>query len=161
MMMWDNPSSVQMINGEGSLRGAVQVFLLIPSVHIPSAPSVYTNDDGEASLRGAVLVFLSKPSVHIPSAPSVYVNDDGEWSHALLASVDPQVHGLVTTLVSREAWNLMTLDKYDIHILHVLKEGDDAFSRIRVALDSLGRQKPTPDSGSTRQHQLTSTSPEL
>ncbi|KAM7469480.1 hypothetical protein LguiA_007663 [Lonicera macranthoides] len=42
-----------------------------------------------------------------------------------------------------------------------LKEGEDAFLRIGVALDSLGRQKPTPDSGSTRQHQLTSTSPKL
>ncbi|KAM7469487.1 hypothetical protein LguiA_007670 [Lonicera macranthoides] len=45
--------------------------------------------------------------------------------------------------------------------LSSVKEGDDAFSRIGVALDSLGRQKPTPDSGSTRQHRLTSTSPEL
>ncbi|KAM7473898.1 hypothetical protein LguiB_021141 [Lonicera macranthoides] len=42
-----------------------------------------------------------------------------------------------------------------------VKEGEDAFSRIEVALDSLGRQKPIPDSGSTPRHQLTSTSPEL
>lgn len=41
-----------------------------------------------------------------------------------------------------------------------MKEGEDAFSRIGVALDSLGWQKPTPDSGSTRQHQLTNTSSE-
>ncbi|KAM7473870.1 hypothetical protein LguiB_021113 [Lonicera macranthoides] len=45
--------------------------------------------------------------------------------------------------------------------LRQLKEGEDAFLRIGVALDSLGRQKPTPNSGSTRQHQFTSASPKL
>ncbi|KAM7461050.1 hypothetical protein LguiA_029171 [Lonicera macranthoides] len=79
-MVWVKPPLAQMINGEGSLRGAVHVFLSIPSVDVPSTPSVYTNDDGEANLQGAVLVFLSTPSVHIPSVPSVYVNDDGEAS---------------------------------------------------------------------------------
>ncbi|KAM7515804.1 hypothetical protein LguiA_005387 [Lonicera macranthoides] len=59
---------------------AVRVFLSIPSVDVPSAPSICVNNDGEASLQGAVQVFLSTPSVHISSAPSVYVNDDGKAS---------------------------------------------------------------------------------
>ncbi|KAM7473884.1 hypothetical protein LguiB_021127 [Lonicera macranthoides] len=50
---------------------------------------------------------------------------------------------------------------FTLLVFSSVKEGEDTFSRIGVALDSLGRQKPTPDSGSTRQHQLTSTSPEL
>ncbi|KAM7507016.1 hypothetical protein LguiA_017469 [Lonicera macranthoides] len=173
--------SVRMMNGEASCSGllvdtlsrlyasddgeAVWVFLSIPSVDVPLAPSICVNNDGEASLQGAVRVFLSTPSVHISSAPSVVqpgyfgilrrwynnvgkghrkwvvdvgknwdnvleivrwsywvsslvafdwvwiwielvwfsslVLGQGEWSHALLASVDPQVHGLVTTLVPR------------------------------------------------------------
>ncbi|KAM7502818.1 hypothetical protein LguiB_001722 [Lonicera macranthoides] len=35
-----------------------RAFLSTPSVHIPSAPSVYVNDDGEASLRGAVMICI-------------------------------------------------------------------------------------------------------
>ncbi|KAM7519070.1 hypothetical protein LguiB_018032 [Lonicera macranthoides] len=71
-------------------RLAARVFLSIPSVDVPSAPSICANDDGEASLRGVVLVFLSKPSVHIPFAPSVYANDDGEAVRVFLSipSVD-------------------------------------------------------------------------
>ncbi|KAM7488770.1 hypothetical protein LguiB_026254 [Lonicera macranthoides] len=75
-MVWVKPPSAHMINGEGNLRGAVWVFLSIPSVDVPSPPSICVNDDGEASLRGAILVFLSKPLVHIPSTPSVFTNDD-------------------------------------------------------------------------------------
>ncbi|KAM7473930.1 hypothetical protein LguiB_021173 [Lonicera macranthoides] len=54
-----------------------------------------------------------------------------------------------------------TFKKQHAMVFSSVKEGEDAFLRIGVALDSLGRQKPTPDSGSTRQHQLTSTSPKL
>ncbi|KAM7505311.1 hypothetical protein LguiB_004215 [Lonicera macranthoides] len=59
---------------------AIRVFLSIPSVDVPSAPSICVNNDGEASLQGAVRVFLSTPSVHISSTASVYVNDDGKAS---------------------------------------------------------------------------------
>ncbi|KAM7528424.1 hypothetical protein LguiB_031834 [Lonicera macranthoides] len=68
----------------------VRVFLSIPSVDVPSAPSICANDDGEASLRGVVLVFLWKPSVHIPFAPSVYASNDREAVRVFLSipSVD-------------------------------------------------------------------------
>ncbi|KAM7501083.1 hypothetical protein LguiA_025497 [Lonicera macranthoides] len=63
---------VQMMNGEVSLQRTVWVFLFIPSVHIPLAPSMCVNDDDDASLRRTVLVFLLKPIMHIPLAPSAY-----------------------------------------------------------------------------------------
>ncbi|KAM7469552.1 hypothetical protein LguiA_007735 [Lonicera macranthoides] len=70
--------------------------------------------------------------------------------------------GINVVEIVNDSWHrAQTMVDTAIQVFSSVKEGEDAFSRIGVALDSLGRQKPTPDSGSTHQHQLTSTSPEL